>query len=203
MQFFFIVCSSRGLRKRIETKVLTISFYFIKRFFKKQKRSGTSLCVSFSARFLKKIISHVRFYQLTKFQCLTVFTFSDIWQYVYCNCLGWLAFRIWDLANWNGLGSEKRDFWSVNLISGAWPNWWLNLLCCFIDAYRFAKFQFRVIYGTKCAVIEIIMLYLSKFFKGLFIFQFKAFSFLRFFKFFEGCLPQILLGSFLNTLSHI
>ena len=36
-EFVFIVCPSRGLSKYIETKVLTICFYLVETFFKKQK----------------------------------------------------------------------------------------------------------------------------------------------------------------------
>ena len=48
---FFIVCLSQGLPKHIESKVL-FTFTLYKVYLK--KRSGTSLPVSFSARFLKK-----------------------------------------------------------------------------------------------------------------------------------------------------
>ena len=37
--------------------------------------------------FLRKMVSHVTFYELTKFCCLTVFNSRDIGQYVYYNCL--------------------------------------------------------------------------------------------------------------------
>ena len=56
---FLIVCPSQGLPKHIESKKL-FTFTLYKAYLK--KRSGTSLPVSFSARFLKKCISHITFY---------------------------------------------------------------------------------------------------------------------------------------------
>ena len=48
---------------------------------------GTSLPESFSTWFLKKSISLVICYLLTKFQCLDVFTSWGIGLHVYCDCL--------------------------------------------------------------------------------------------------------------------
>ena len=48
-------------------------------------RAATRLSGSFSARFLKKNLSLITFYELTKFHCLFTFTSRDIGQYVYCN----------------------------------------------------------------------------------------------------------------------
>ena len=64
-----------------------LTFTSCKAFSKNKKRSGTSLSASFSAWFLKKNISLVLLYCLTKFHCLFAFTSQDIVQYVYCNCL--------------------------------------------------------------------------------------------------------------------
>ena len=50
-----------------------LAFAFHKVFLKNKMRSRTSLPASLSASFLKKNISHVIFYQLTKFHCLIVF----------------------------------------------------------------------------------------------------------------------------------
>ena len=70
--------------KYIETKLQTTCFYFIQSFLKKaKKRSGTSHAVSFSAWFLKRNISLIIFYYLTKFYCLVAFTLWDIEHYVY------------------------------------------------------------------------------------------------------------------------
>ena len=63
-----------------------------KAFLKSKKKSGTSLPASFSAWVLKKNISLVIFYYLSKFQCLIVFTLWDIGQYVYCHCV---LTRLW------------------------------------------------------------------------------------------------------------
>ena len=60
---------------------------YIKLFLKNKKKSGTSYPASFSAQFLKKNVSQVIFYQLTKFHFLIVSTSWDIGQYVYCNYL--------------------------------------------------------------------------------------------------------------------
>ena len=40
-----------------------------------------------STNFQKICVSHAIFNQLTKFHCLIAFTFWDIWQYLYCDCL--------------------------------------------------------------------------------------------------------------------
>ena len=69
-----------------------------KTFLKNRKRFGTSLPVSFSAWFLKKISSHAMFYWLTTFHCLTAFTFWDIRQYVYCN---YMLSSLWSQKVWN------------------------------------------------------------------------------------------------------
>ena len=99
---FYIFCfnclPSWDLSKVIETKLQIICFYLIKALLRNKKRSETSLPASFSAWFLKKNISVVTFYYLTKFQCLVVFTSWDIGQYVPCNCL---LTRLWRQKFWN------------------------------------------------------------------------------------------------------
>ena len=47
---------------------------------------------------MKKNISLVRFYCLTKFNCLVAVTAWDIAQYMYCNCL---LTRLWRHKLWN------------------------------------------------------------------------------------------------------
>ena len=59
-----------------------------KYFLKTKKRSGTSLPDPFSLRFLKKNISLVTFYDLTKVHCLIAFTLWNIRQYLYCKLFG-------------------------------------------------------------------------------------------------------------------
>ena len=61
----FFVCLSRELPKHNEANLLMTCFYLIRIFFKKQKKSGTSLHVLFTARVFKKNIYHVTFFQLT------------------------------------------------------------------------------------------------------------------------------------------
>ena len=73
-------------------KLSWLAFTSYKAFLKKKKnqnkkRFRTSLRVSFSTRFFKKIFCFVMFYYLTKFHSLVAFTSWDIWQYVYCNYL--------------------------------------------------------------------------------------------------------------------
>ena len=50
-----------------------------KAFLKNKKISGTSLPASFPVWFLKKNISYVVFYDLTKLNCLIAFTSWDNW----------------------------------------------------------------------------------------------------------------------------
>ena len=79
---FYIVCfycmPSWGLSKDIETKLQTTCFLrHMKPFFKK-KVIWNWPPASFSARFLKKNISHAIFSCLAKFHCLVVFTSWDL-----------------------------------------------------------------------------------------------------------------------------
>ena len=89
---YFYCIPTRWLSKYIETKLQTTCFYSYKAFLKSKTKSGTSLSVSFCARFLKKIISLVIFYWLTKFHCLVAFASWDFGHYMNCNCL---LTRLW------------------------------------------------------------------------------------------------------------
>ena len=80
--FYFM--TSWGLSKQVEIKLQTTCFYLIYSLNKKQKK--------ISPWFLKKNISLVTFYKLTKFHCLVAFTLWEIGQYVYCNDL---LIRLW------------------------------------------------------------------------------------------------------------
>ena len=101
---FYTVCfyfmPSWGLSKYIKTNLQTTCFYLKsnKVFLKIKERSGASLPNSFFASLLKKNISPVIFYELTKFHCLVAFTSWDTRQYVYCNCL---LTRLWHHKFWN------------------------------------------------------------------------------------------------------
>ena len=64
-----------------------LAFTTYEAFLKNKKRSGTSMTASFSAWLLKKNISLIVFYYLTKFHYLAAFTSWDIGQYVYGDCL--------------------------------------------------------------------------------------------------------------------
>ena len=85
--FVLTVCQAEDYRKWLKLNCRPFAFTSYKTFLKSKKRSENSLPVSFSAWFLKKNISVVIFYYLTKFQCLVAFTSWDIGQIVYCNCL--------------------------------------------------------------------------------------------------------------------
>ena len=88
-----------GLSNYVETKLLTTCFYLVcKAFLKNRKRSGNNLHALFFTWFLKKIISLVTLYELTKFHFLVAFTSWDIGQYEYCNCL---ITRLWRHEFWN------------------------------------------------------------------------------------------------------
>ena len=82
-----------GLSKYIKLRCRPLAFISCKAFLKNKKRSRTSLPVSFSQSILKKNMSHLIFYYLTKFSCLVKFTLWDIGQYVYCNCLLTMLWR--------------------------------------------------------------------------------------------------------------
>ena len=73
-------------------------FPHIKLFQKNRKRPGSSLHASISEWFLKKKVSHVTSYSLTKFNCLITFTSGDTRQYVCCN---YLFPILWRHKFWN------------------------------------------------------------------------------------------------------
>ena len=54
----------------LELRCLPLGLTLYEAFLKNKKRSGTSLTASYSTWFLKKNISHIIFYELTKFHCL-------------------------------------------------------------------------------------------------------------------------------------
>ena len=88
---FYVVCfywwQVEGYRNILKLSWRPLAFTSYKAFLKNRKRSGISLRTSFSAWFLKKNLSLVIFYELTKFYCLVAFTSWDLGQYVYCSCL--------------------------------------------------------------------------------------------------------------------
>ena len=90
--FVFTVCQVEHYRQWLKLSCRPLAFTSYQAFLKSKERSGTSFSASFSAWFLKKNISVVIFYYLTKFQCLVAFTFWDIGKYVYSNCL---PTRLW------------------------------------------------------------------------------------------------------------
>ena len=79
---FFIYAKLRDIEIYWNSASDHLLFHHIEIFKKKKKRSGTNLPASFSAWFLKKNISIVIFYSLTKFHCLVVFISWDIGQCV-------------------------------------------------------------------------------------------------------------------------
>ena len=98
IQLGFIVCQFQDYRNILKLSGRPLAFTSYKFFKKNKKRCGTSLPASFSAQFLKKNISLVISYGLTKFHCLVVFTLWNIGQYVYCNCF---LTRLWRHKFWN------------------------------------------------------------------------------------------------------
>ena len=82
IRFVFIVCPNRGLSKYIETRVqISLAFSSYKAFSKNKEVWNWSFAL-FSAWFLKKNISRIMMYSLTKFHCLITFFSWDIGQYV-------------------------------------------------------------------------------------------------------------------------
>ena len=96
--FEFFVCRVEGYRIILKVSCRSLGFTLYKAFSENKKRSGISLRTSFSEGFLKKNVSLVIFYQLTKFHCLVVFTLWDIGQYLYDNCL---LKRLWCYKIWS------------------------------------------------------------------------------------------------------
>ena len=68
----------QSLPNILKLRCWPLAFNSYKGFLKNKKRSWTSLLASFSAWFLRKSISHVIFYKLTKFHRLVVFSWWDI-----------------------------------------------------------------------------------------------------------------------------
>ena len=66
MQFVFDVCKDKDHRNSLKLNCRSPAFTLNKAFSKNKQGSGTRLTTSFSARFLKKNISLVIFYRLTK-----------------------------------------------------------------------------------------------------------------------------------------
>ena len=91
----FFICQVEGYRNILKLSCKTLAFASYIVFLKNKMRSGTSLPVSFSAWFLKKIIFLVISYYLTKFHCLVAFTLWDIGQYVYCSHLRLWCHKFW------------------------------------------------------------------------------------------------------------
>ena len=73
----FYVCQVEDYQNILKLSCRQLAFTSYKAFLK-NKRSRTSLPISFSAWFLKKNISFGIFYYLAKFQCLVAFTLRDI-----------------------------------------------------------------------------------------------------------------------------
>ena len=45
----------------------------------------------------------------------------------------------------NHMALPKKSFWSINDISGTWPQWWCHVLSPFIKDYHWSKFQLHSI----------------------------------------------------------
>ena len=79
-------------RNKLKLTCRPLAFTSYEAFLKSKKMSGTNLPVSFSAWFLKKTITLVMLYYLTKSSYLAAFALWDIAQYMYSNCL---LTRLW------------------------------------------------------------------------------------------------------------
>ena len=88
LKFYTVLYSqAEDCRNILKISCRPLAFTSYKASLKNENRSGTSFPGSFSTWFLKKNISLVIFYYLTKFHCLVAFTSWDIGQYGYCNGL--------------------------------------------------------------------------------------------------------------------
>ena len=83
----FLICKVEVYRSTLKISCRPIVFTTNEDFLKNKKNSRPSFNATFSALFLKKNISLVIFYYLTKLHCLAAFSSWDIVQYAYCNCL--------------------------------------------------------------------------------------------------------------------
>ena len=77
---FFIVCLVEDYWNILKLSYKPLAFTSPKAFQKNKKRSVTSFSASFFARFLKKNISLVILFHVTKFHFMVVFTWWDIGQ---------------------------------------------------------------------------------------------------------------------------
>ena len=99
--FCFYCLPSWGLSKVIETKLHITCIYLKQSFLKNKKRSGTGTRASFSVWFLKKNISLVMFFYLTKFQCVVA-------------CCNSLLTRLWRNKFWINLIFLNKPFFLHN-----------------------------------------------------------------------------------------
>ena len=82
IQLVFTVYQLEDYQNILKLSCKPLAFTSFKAFPKTRKRSVTSLSAPFSERFLKKNISLIIFYYLTKFHCLIAFSSRDIAQYL-------------------------------------------------------------------------------------------------------------------------
>ena len=73
MQHFIIACQVEDYRNILKLSCRLVALTTYEAILKNKKRSETILSASFSAKFLKKNISHVIFYYLARFNCLVCF----------------------------------------------------------------------------------------------------------------------------------
>ena len=92
---------------------------------------------------------------------------------------------------------ENRNIWKYTSQNCAWGNTVIEYQL--LDIVNFSKIL-RIILGTKYSRMNQV-----KFVEGSLQKKIEGISYHRsyHFKFFKGCLPQISLGPFLNTLSHL
>ena len=80
LKFVFMMCQVNSFRNILKLRSRPFAFTSYKAFSKIEKRPGTSPPASFSAWFLKKNISIVRLYWLTKFHWLVTFNSWDFFK---------------------------------------------------------------------------------------------------------------------------
>ena len=83
----FIWGKSKCSAAYFQYNLITLNLEIMLNFDFLEKGAGNSFSTTFCVWILKKNVSHVKFYQLTKFHCLIAFTSLVIGQCLYCNCL--------------------------------------------------------------------------------------------------------------------
>ena len=84
LQFVLLYIQGKDYQHTLKLRCWPLRFNFYKGFLNKEKRSGIILHASFSSQFLKKNISHVIFFWLTKCYCLLIGIFDNMYVVISC-----------------------------------------------------------------------------------------------------------------------